>query len=175
LLEITTQSLTFTSLIIITGIGLLCLPSYSDSVRDGLSRYNETIRNAPEQDVKERHIFILSTLLGGILLSSCTDVLTFFLGLELQSYSVYVLAASERNLEPSEAAGLKYFLLGALSSALIFYGLILSYVYSGVTNISSSLYTISHNVDNNSILVYLGLILVLIGLFWKVAAAPLHA
>jgi NADH:ubiquinone oxidoreductase subunit 2 (subunit N) len=158
LLEITTQSLTFTSLIIITGIGLLCLPSYSDPVKDGF---------------KERQIFILSTILGGILLCSCTDVLTFLLGLELQSYSVYVLAASERNLEPSEAAGLKYFLLGALSSALIFMGLILIYVYSGVTSISSSLYTVSHSVDNNSI--YLGLILVLIGLFWKVAAAPLHA
>jgi NADH-ubiquinone oxidoreductase chain 2 len=159
LLEITTQSLTFTSLIIITGIGLFCLPDFS--VIDGF---------------KERHILILSTLLGGILLSSCNDVLTLFLGLELQSYSVYVLAASDKNLEPSEAAGLKYFLLGALSSALIFMGLILIYVDSGITSISYSLYIISHNMDTNNIILYMvGLILVLIGLFWKVAAAPLHA
>ncbi|RYE14506.1 MAG: hypothetical protein EOP34_06385 [Rickettsiales bacterium] len=150
----------------------------------------------------ERIVFTLCAILGGIILNSATDFLTILLGLELQSYSVYILAASYRNYEPSEAAGLKYFLLGALSSALVFMGLAILYAYSGSTNLDtaflmissgaslpgineldiSNFTTLSSNPMSASlyqqgdvILPYAGITLILAGVSWKVAAAPVQA
>ena len=133
------------------------------------------VQNNITQEVsRERIVFTLCAILGGIILNSATDFLTILLGLELQSYSVYILAASYRNYEPSEAAGLKYFLLGALSSALVFMGLAILYAYSGSTNLDHAFLMISLN-QNDIILPYAGTILILAGISWKVAAAPLQA
>lgn len=133
---------------------------------------------------RERLVFVFSLIIGGIILSGASDFLTVFLGLELQSYSAYILAASYKNYEPSEAAGLKYFLLGALSSALIFMGLALLYVYSGNTMIDLSYLVLSTNsleylqstgLNVDTLIPYFGSILILLGFFWKIAAAPLQA
>lgn len=131
----------------------------------------------------ERYIFILSLVIGGLILMNAIDFLTIFLGLELQSYSAYLLAASYKNYEPSEAAGLKYFLLGALSSALIFLGLALLYVICGNTNLDTSfgllqllISSTDINFTTNEILLgIIGTILLLTGAIWKIAAAPVHA
>jgi NADH:ubiquinone oxidoreductase subunit 2 (subunit N) len=122
------------------------------------------VQNNITQEVsRERIVFTLCAILGGIILNSATDFLTILLGLELQSYSVYILAASYRNYEPSEAAGLKYFLLGALSSALVFMGLAILYAYSGSTNLDHAFLMISLN-QNDIILPYAGTILILAGI-----------
>lgn len=121
--------------------------------------------------IKERYIFILSALFGSIIFLTSTEFLTIFLGLELQSYSVYLLAASFKNYEPSETSGLNYFLLGSLSSALIFLGLGLLYVTTGILNFGLSIIILS---NTDSLYGLLGLTLILIGCIWKVGAAPLH-
>jgi NADH:ubiquinone oxidoreductase subunit 2 (subunit N) len=117
---------------------------------------------------KENLIFCFCTLLGGIILVSSTDLLTLFLGVELQSYSLYLIASSTTRLlphgikksifliphakEPSEAAGLKYFLLGALASALILLGIGILYAVVGSTNFYVLSSLISSSTDSTSAL-----------------------
>jgi proton-translocating NADH-quinone oxidoreductase chain N len=117
-------------------------------------------------------------LLGSIILAMSTDILTFVLGLELQSYSVYILAGSTRSIEspeePSAFTGLKYFLLGAMSSALVFMGLGLLYLFSGSTSLSTN-FSLAASLDSDILYCYLGYSLVYAGLLWKIAAAPVHA
>lgn len=120
---------------------------------------------------KEFFIFSLCTVLGATFLASCTDSLTLLLGLELQSFSVYVIAAQYKGYEPSEAAGLKYYLLGALSSAIVFMGLGVLYMSCGSTNFK---FIAELGQVSNDPVKYLGYTLILIGFTWKIAAAPLH-
>lgn len=125
----------------------------------------------PTTEGKEFFIFSLCTVLGAIFLASCTDSLTLLLGLELQSFSVYVIAAQYKGYEPSEAAGLKYYLLGALSSAIVFMGLGVLYMSTGSTNFK---FIAELGQVSNDPVKYLGYTLILIGFTWKIAAAPLH-
>lgn len=115
-----------------------------------------------------------------------------YLSIELQSFAVYILAAIYRNSESATSAGLKYFLLGALSSALILLGSSLIYAYTGLTNFDS-LYTLASVADttdtylagfsnapqSNSVLgageVVLGVLIIGVGFLFKVAAAPFHS
>jgi NADH-ubiquinone oxidoreductase chain 2 len=97
-----------------------------------------------------------------------------YLSIELQSFGVYILASIYRDSESATNAGLKYFLLGGLSSCLILLGSVLIYSYTGVINFED-IYSllVSSNSDINTIL-QLGLILIFIGFFFKIAAAPFH-
>lgn len=111
-----------------------------------------------------------------------------YLSIELQSFAVYILAAIYRNSESATSAGLKYFLLGALSSALILLGSSLIYAYTGLTNFegiymiaSVSLQEYPGGVtgpiyDGYSIsnAVMLGVLIIGVGFLFKVAAAPFH-
>lgn len=171
-------------LLFIVGLSLITTLSVC-TVKDNFATPVQLMSSLLEESGQnERIVFTLCAILGGIILNSATDFLTILLGLELQSYSVYILAASYRNYEPSEAAGLKYFLLGALSSALVFMGLAIFYAYSGSTNLETAFLMISsisnHGVNTESsqgdaILPYIGIILILAGISWKVAAAPVQA
>lgn len=171
-------------LLFIVGLSLITTLSVC-TVKDNFATPVQLMSSLLEESGQnERIVFTLCAILGGIILNSATDFLTILLGLELQSYSVYILAASYRNYEPSEAAGLKYFLLGALSSALVFMGLAIFYAYSGSTNLETAFLMISsisnHDVTTESsqgdaILPYIGIILILAGISWKVAAAPVQA
>lgn len=106
-----------------------------------------------------------------------------YLSIELQSFAVYILAAIYRNSESATSAGLKYFLLGALSSALILLGSRIIYAYTGLTNFEniymlryvdvSSVDSMS-GYDNVSQGIVLGVLLIGVGLLFKVAAAPFH-
>lgn len=140
---------------------------------DSFARLNETNPQYKEAQTegKEFFIFSLCTVLGAIFLASCTDSLTLLLGLELQSYSVYVIAAQYTGYQPSEAAGLKYYLLGALSSAIVFMGLGILYVACGSTNFK---FIAEFGQVCDDPLRHLGYIFILIGFTWKIAAAPLH-
>ncbi len=120
-------------------------------------------------------LIVLFSTLGSCLLISCSDLISMYLSIELQSFGLYILSTLYRDSESSTSAGLKYFLLGGLSSCIILLGSGLIYAYTGLTNFESiySLFSIS---DFNYILqgLSLGLILILVGFLFKIAAAPLH-
>lgn len=103
-----------------------------------------------------------------------------YLSIELQSFAVYILAAIYRNSESATSAGLKYFLLGALSSALILLGSSIIYAYTGLTNFDS-IYMLQQlsttggaTEESLSSAVVLGILIIAIGFLFKVAAAPFH-
>jgi len=99
-----------------------------------------------------------------------------YLSIELQSFGVYILATLYKNSVPATSAGLKYFLLGGLSSCIILLGAGLIYTFTGLTNFES-MYSLISVYDTSVALVQgfnLGIILIIIGLLFKIAAAPLH-
>lgn len=118
---------------------------------------------------------IFFTTIGASLLLSSSDLVSMYLSIELQSFAVYILATLYRNSESATAAGLKYFLLGGLSSALILLGTAFIYSYTGLTQFESiySLISVTNN-DQYVQPVTLGLLLIGIGFLFKVAAAPFH-
>ncbi|RYE25599.1 MAG: hypothetical protein EOP45_04625 [Sphingobacteriaceae bacterium] len=98
-----------------------------------------------------------------------------YLSIELQSFAVYILAAIYRNSESATSAGLKYFLLGALSSALILLGSSIIYSYTGLTSFEniSTIANVSGS-DNITQGIVLGMLMIGVGFLFKVAAAPFH-
>lgn len=124
--------------------------------------------------MSEYPLIILFTTLGMICLITSNDLISFFLGIELQSLSLYILATIFRESESATSAGLKYFLLGALSSGLLLLGSCFLYGLTGLTNFES-LYIISsfYSITHNSIL-QLSLFILGIGLLLKIAAVPFH-
>jgi NADH-ubiquinone oxidoreductase chain 2 len=120
-------------------------------------------------------ILVFSTI-GASFLVSSTDLVSLYLAIELQSFAVYILATLYRENESATSAGLKYFLLGALSSALILLGSALVYAYTGLTNLDaiSSLISVSTTSDSVTQGVMLGLVIMTAGFLFKIAAAPFH-
>ncbi len=136
---------------------------------------NRILTYATGPIVSEYSLIILFSTLGSSLLLSSANLLSMYLALELQSFGVYILATIYRNSESATSAGLKYFLLGGLSSCLILFGCALIYGYVGVIYFEDiySLIRLS-NSDILLIPLQLGLILIFIGLLFKIAAAPFH-
>ena len=128
-------------------------------------------------------LIVLFSGLGSSLLISSSDLLSMYLSIELQSFALYILATIYVDYESSTASGLKYFLLGALSSCFILLGAGLIYTFTGLTNFESiySLISVSISLDvmygSQQIIsgVSLGIILIFIGFLFKIAAAPLHS
>src|SRR6266404_3828868 len=120
--------------------------------------------------------FYIQSIGSGIGIYNGLFQITLFLSLELQSFGVYILASLYRHSELAISAGLKYFLLGSLASCIILLGCGLIYTLTGLTNLESIYSMISVIDNNNNILLgfSLGLILIFIGLLFKIAAAPLH-
>jgi len=122
-------------------------------------------------------IIVLFSILGSSLLISSFDLISLYLSIELQSFGLYVLSTLYRDSESSTSAGLKYFLLGGLSSCLILLGSGLIYSYTGVTNFES-LYLLNSisDIDQQYVIqgLSLGLIIIFVGFLFKIAAAPLH-
>ena len=122
-------------------------------------------------------IIVLFSILGSSLLISSFDLISLYLSIELQSFGLYVLSTLYRDSESSTSAGLKYFLLGGLSSCLILLGSGLIYSYTGVTNFES-LYLLNsiYDIDQQYVIqgLSLGLIIIFVGFLFKIAAAPLH-
>ena len=121
-------------------------------------------------DKIEYPILILTSVLGMILMISSYDLIVFYLGLELQSLSLYILASFKRENERSTEAGLKYFVLSALATGLLLYGSSLIYGFTGSTNFE----IISKNLDSNNIGAVFGIVFIIIGLAFKVSAVPFH-
>jgi NADH-quinone oxidoreductase subunit N len=121
-------------------------------------------------DKIEYPIIILASTLGMILMISSYDLIIFYLGLELQSLGLYILASFKRDDERSTEAGLKYFVLSALASGLLLYGCSLIYGFTGSTNFE----IISANLDEANTGAVFGIVFIIVGLAFKVSAVPFH-
>jgi NADH-quinone oxidoreductase subunit N len=115
-------------------------------------------------------ILVLLSTLGMMVLISAGDLITLYLGLELMSLALYVVAASNRDNAKSTEAGLKYFVLGALSSGMLLYGASLIYGFTGTV----SFVAIAAAAKTGSIGIVFGLVFLLAGLCFKVSAVPFH-
>jgi NADH-quinone oxidoreductase subunit N len=118
----------------------------------------------------EYPILILSATLGMMIMISSYDLIVFYMGLELQSLSLYVLVSFNRDSLRSTEAGLKYFVLSALSSGLLLYGCSLIYGFSNSTNFD----LIAQNIDQFNTGSIFGIVFILVGLAFKVSAVPFH-
>lgn len=118
-------------------------------------------------------ILMLFATLGMLVLISSNNLMTMYLGIELQSLALYVLAAIQRNSIKSAESGIKYFVLGALSSGILLYGCSLIYGFTGNTNFEEIKIALN-SLDELSIGILFGLVFVLVGLAFKISAAPFH-
>jgi len=186
LFQITQISVLIESFLLI--IGSLILISWPN-----INKNNNQIieNNAMVEKSQDYSLIVLFSSLGSCLLISCFDLISLYISIELQSFGLYVLATLYRDSETSTKAGLKYFLLGGLSSCIILLGCGIIYSYTGLTNFdsiysiistansiscfSSSLAAGAQEFTNSAIQgLSLGLILIFIGFLFKIAAAPLH-
>ena len=118
----------------------------------------------------EYPILILSSVLGMMVMISSNDLIVFYMGLELQSLALYVLATFNRDQLKSSEAGLKYFVLSALSSGLLLYGCSLIYGFTGSTNFN----IIATQFNANEYALTFGIVFILVGLAFKISAVPFH-
>lgn len=139
-------------------VALLMAPRYAE--RERLMRF-------------EYPVLAMFSILGMMVMITANDLITLYLGLELQSLPLYVLAAMQRDTARSTEAGLKYFILGALSSGMLLYGASMLYGYAGTSNFDQLATALSAEADL-SLGVITGMVLLLSGLAFKIAAAPFH-
>lgn len=188
LFQVTQLSLGMEAFLLVTGSLLLLswAPVSSTSVS---ATYQPGKTTEGSVLVSEYSLLILFTTMGASFLVSSSDLISMYLSIELQSFAVYVLATLYRTSESATSAGLKYFLLGGLSSALILLGTAIIYSYTGLTQFES-IYSLSQASVASSVVnsgsfiggeqaevmvpVFLGLLLIGVGFLFKVAAAPFH-
>jgi NADH-quinone oxidoreductase subunit N len=120
----------------------------------------------------EFYHFVLLVLTGMMVMVSATDLITVYMGLELVSVSLYVMAAMKRYESRSTEAGLKYFILGSFSSAVLLYGMSIVYGVTASTNLSEIGVYLAQGAPNAAATA--GLILIVVGLAFKVAVVPFH-
>ena len=124
----------------------------------------------PSRRIFEYAILVLLSTLGMMVLISAGDLIMLYLGLELMSLALYVVAASNRDDVKSTEAGLKYFVLGALSSGMLLYGASLIYGFTGTVSFAG----IAAAAKTGSIGIVFGIVFLLAGLCFKVSAVPFH-
>nr|YP_010833245.1 NADH dehydrogenase subunit 2 [Agaricus bitorquis]WFG53992.1 NADH dehydrogenase subunit 2 [Agaricus bitorquis] len=188
LFQITQVSVLIESfLFFISSLILIAWPNISFATNNSSS---SQITTSYQQDYS---LIVLFSSLGSCLLISSFDLISLYISIELQSFGLYVLSTLYRDSESSTKAGLKYFLLGGLSSSIILLGCGIIYSYTGLTNFESiySIISTSNSIiysaqpllaNNTMSLSYgmaihglsLGLILIFVGFLFKIAAAPLH-
>jgi NADH-quinone oxidoreductase subunit N len=121
-------------------------------------------------DKFEYPIIILLSILGMFFMVSSNDIILFYLGLELQSLSLYILASIDRENLKSSESGIKYFILSALSSGLLLYGCSLLYGFTGSTNFD----LIANELNKENTGGVFAMVFILVGLAFKVSAVPFH-
>ncbi len=119
----------------------------------------------------EYPVLIILATIGMLMMISANDLISLYLGLELQSLAAYVVAAIHRDSVRSTEAGLKYFVLGALASGMLLYGASLVYGFTGQTNFEGIAAAL---VDGRSVGLVIGLVFVLAGIAFKISAVPFH-
>ena len=121
-------------------------------------------------DKFEYPIIILLSILGMFFMVSANDLILFYLGLELQSLSLYILASIDRDNLRSSESGIKYFVLSALSSGLLLYGCSLLYGFTGSTNFD----LIADQLNKENFGAVFAMVFILVGLAFKISAVPFH-
>jgi NADH-quinone oxidoreductase subunit N len=125
-------------------------------------------------DGAEFHVLAMISASGAMIMGTANDLIVIFLGLEILSIALYVLAAFNHRRAASGEAALKYFVLGAFSSAIFVYGIALTYGATGSTNLTQIADFLSRNLVVSDGLLLAGLALLLVGFLFKVAAVPFH-
>jgi NADH-quinone oxidoreductase subunit N len=125
-------------------------------------------------NVGEYYILIFIATFGMMVMASTSDLITIFLGLEVMSIPLYVLAGIGRSRPRSREASMKYFLMGAFASGFLLYGIALLFGAYGSTNLIEISHRVNIGVNYSQVLSSAGLILILIGLGFKAAMAPFH-
>jgi len=118
-------------------------------------------------------VVVIMATIGMMMMVSAANLLSLYMGLELQSLSLYILAAFHRDDARSTEAGLKYFVLGALASAMLLYGSSLVYGFTGTTDFATIASTVAAQ-EHASVGLIIGLVFVMAGLAFKVSAVPFH-
>lgn len=149
----------FMKLLTLLGSALAIIMSVNFMKREGVTNF-------------EYPILVLTATLGMMIMISANDLIALYMGLELQSLSLYVLAAINRDSVRSTEAGLKYFVLGALSSGMLLYGASLIYGFTGHTNFVEIAEAIAGT--ERSIGLVFGLVFLMAGVAFKISAVPFH-
>ena len=125
-------------------------------------------------DGPEFHVLAMVSASGAMMMGAANDLIVVFLGLEILSIALYVLAAFNHRRAESGEAALKYFVLGGFSSAVFVYGIALTYGATGTTNLPQIADYLSRNVIIHNGVLLAGLALLLVGFGFKIAAVPFH-
>jgi NADH-quinone oxidoreductase subunit N len=180
------------AIMIAAGLWLVLVPAQGEAwggafILDSFSRFMKvialvgsitamvmTVGNARSEQLDrfEFPVLLLLATLGMMLLISANDLLALYLGLELMSLALYVVAAINRDSLRSTEAGLKYFVLGALSSGMLLYGMSLIYGFTGNTGFDEIAAVLTS--ETRSLGVVFGLVFILAGLAFKISAVPFH-
>ncbi len=118
-------------------------------------------------------ILLLFSTLGMMLMISANNLMSMYLAIELQSLALYVAAAIKRDSLLSAESGVKYFILGALSSGILLYGMSLIYGFTGSMNFEG-IYLAMNDYDKLNLGIIFGLVFVIVGLAFKISAVPFH-
>ena len=145
----------------LAGSALALIMSIGFNEREGIARFEFPI------------LFLYATL-GMMMMISANDLLALYVGLELQSLCLYVVAAYRRDNLRSSEAGLKYFVLGALSSGMLLYGMSMVYGFAGTTRFDTLFEVLSSAEVGVPIGVLVGVVFIAAGLAFKVSAVPFH-
>ncbi|MER2605610.1 MAG: NADH-quinone oxidoreductase subunit NuoN [Siculibacillus sp.] len=150
---------TFMKVLALIGSGVAIVLSARPASTDGWGRF-------------EYPVLVVLATVGMMLMISANDLISLYLGLELQSLALYVVAAMDRDNVKSTEAGLKYFVLGALSSGMLLYGASLTYGFTGQTGFAEIAGALKGHAP--SVGVVFGLVFVMAGLAFKISAVPFH-
>ncbi len=148
----------FADMLVYLGAAMALILSLDYNRRENIARF-------------EYPVLVLLAVLGMIVMVSAADLMTLYIGFELQSLALYITAAIARDSLRSTEAGLKYFVLGALASGLLLYGISLVYGFAGTTNFAALANVLGNGAGYGTVV---GIVFVLVGLAFKISAAPFH-
>ncbi|SFV32473.1 NADH-quinone oxidoreductase subunit N [Devosia crocina] len=149
----------YMKLLVLGGAALALILAMPNSVENGVHKFEYSI------------LAVLATL-GMMIMVSANDLMSLYIGLELQSLAAYVIAAIKTDDKRASEAGLKYFVLGALSSGMLLYGASLIYGFTGHTNLQEIVAAIA--MEGRSVGLIFGMVFLLAGVAFKMSAVPFH-
>jgi NADH-quinone oxidoreductase subunit N len=125
-------------------------------------------------DKGEFYLIIIIATLGGVMMSSASDLILVFVALETLSIPLYMLASFRRGDVKSSESGLKYFLYGSFASAIMLFGFSLLYGFAGTTNLAGIATAMTNGVEGSVVAVMIALVMVIVGFGFKISAVPFH-
>jgi len=149
----------YMKVLVAAGSALALILSMNSAAENGLSKF-------------EYSVLVMLATLGMMIMVSANDLMSLYIGIELQSLSLYVIAAMKRESGKATEAGLKYFVLGALSSGMLLYGASMIYGFTGHTQLNEIAEVIA--LGDRSIGLIFGLVFLLAGIAFKISAVPFH-